>query len=183
MAYDAVRHRMVLFGGQIGADSFPADTWTWDGLSWQRVALSGPAGRVHHTMVYDAAGERVLLFGGSSPSTGDLGDTWAWNGSGWTAAAPAITARTHARLGVLSRGVILLGGFPAQPAGSALLLENGAWRADDQPNAPAARYLTAMAFDPTRAVTVLFGGGDPASDQLYDDTWRFDDAAGWTQLR
>jgi hypothetical protein len=31
MAHDAVRHRMVLFGGQIGADSFPADTWTWDG--------------------------------------------------------------------------------------------------------------------------------------------------------
>jgi hypothetical protein len=182
MAYDAVRERVVLFGGQIGTSSFPSDTWTWDGQSWQQVASTGPSGRVHHSMIYDAVGARVLAFGGTAPNIGDQGDTWSWSGTAWSAAASPTSPRTHARLGVLSRGIILLGGFPASSTPRVLLLENGAWRIDDQPNVPSARYLTALAFDPLRKVTVLFGGGDPSSNTLYNDTWEFDATSGWRRI-
>jgi hypothetical protein len=43
LAYDPVRERVVLFGGQstMGADStLPGDTWEWDGRQW--VLVDGP---------------------------------------------------------------------------------------------------------------------------------------------
>ena len=182
MAWDAGREKIVLFGGQIGIDSFPGDTWTWDGQSWEQVATTGPSGRVHHTMAYDPLAGQVLVFGGYAPATGDKGDTWSWSGSSWSVAAPAITPRTHARMGRTTQGMIILGGTPVQAPGSVLLLQNGSWQPANQPNAPSARYLTAIAFDPARNVTVLFGGGDPGSDQLYADTWEYSTGSGWRRV-
>jgi hypothetical protein len=179
MAYDAERQRIVLFGGQLGTTSFPGDTWAWDGQAWQRAAANGPSGRVHYALVYDPVRRGVLLFGGLNPAAGDLGDTWLWTGASWGSAATAATPRTHASLGVSSRGVVLFGGFPSSPT---MMLENGTWRADPQPNTPSARYLTAMAFDPLRKVTVLFGGGDPSSNMLYSDTWEYDATSGWRRM-
>ena len=181
MVYDKTRHRMVLHGGQQSLQSFPSSTWTWDGTAWQEHAAAGPGSRIHHTMLWDPVGQRVLLFGGSRPpSGGDAGDTWAWNGSSWASAAAAITPRTHARLGLTVDDVILLGGFQAQSA-TVLALDDGAWSA--MPGmGPGARYLTAMAFDAARGVTVLYGGGDPASDRLYSDTWEFSPGMGWRRV-
>ena len=176
MVYDAARQRVVLYGGQANPTTFPADTWTWDGNEWERFAGTSPAGRVHHTMTYDPSGARVLMFGGS---VGGNGDTWAWNGAAWSPAAPATTPRTHATLGLTSSGVILYGGM--SPQLPVLKLEGAAWRADVEPNAPAPRYLSAMAFDAKRNVTVLFGGGEPASDRLYNDTWEYSVATGWVK--
>jgi len=72
MAYDAARHRIVLFGGR--ENQFLADTWEWDGVIWvQRSPLASPSPRRSHAMTYDAARQRVVLFGGSQ----GLADTWA----------------------------------------------------------------------------------------------------------
>lgn len=180
MAYDAARQRVVLFGGQVTLDSFPDDTWTWDGTSWTQAATTGPAGRVHYSMVYDPGGQRVMLFGGAAPAEhANKGDTWAWSGATWTEAASATVPRTHARIGRTSAGFIVLGGFPALSNGSVLSLSGTTWQTVTQPNAPSARYLTAMAYDPVRGVTVLFGGGNPADDRLYADTWQYTPASGW----
>jgi hypothetical protein len=73
--------------------------------------------------------------------------------------------------------MILFGGV--DPQAPIMLLDGGAWRSDAQINAPSPRYLAAMAFDPRRNVTVLFGGGDPASDKLFNETWEFSAATGW----
>lgn len=40
------------------------------------------------------------------------------------------------------------------------------------------RYLTGVAFDKHRNVLVVFGGGDPSSDRLFDDLWELD-ASSW----
>jgi hypothetical protein len=181
MAYDAVRKRVVLFGGQLDPTTFPSDTWEYDGTAWQQITPpSGPTGRVHHTLAYDPASSRVLLFGGGQPATGDKGDTWAWNGAAWTSAAAEIAPRTHAKLGLTSRGVILFGGLGSSLP--TLLLQNSQWQPDNQPNAPGARYLTAMAYDPERNVTVLYGGGNPSSDALFADTWEYSAASGWHEI-
>jgi hypothetical protein len=183
MVYDREQRRVVLFGGQMGTTSFPGDTWAWDGTSWERVTATGPGGRIHHTLVYDAGGRRTLLFGGYDPArSADLGDTWSWNGTSWSAAAQPTAPRTHARLGQAPDGIVLVGGLQADlPA--VLRLAGTAWGVAGGSSAPATRYLTALAFDPVRNVTVLFGGGDPFSDRLHDDTWEYSTGRGWVRIR
>ena len=112
MAYDAVRARVVLFGGSPtlgttvgGHTEQPADTWLWDGVGWARAedldpeGDGGPSGRYGHAMVYDPRTERVLLYGGAvydpscEPPTDPFAtwscyaepveDLWAWDGVSW----------------------------------------------------------------------------------------------------
>lgn len=91
MTYDRGRGRVVLFGGSVslgnGENIRPTDTWEWDGVSWSRVAETGPAGRVGHSMSYDEARGVVVLFGGNLFDSNFATDTWEWNGATWTRAA------------------------------------------------------------------------------------------------
>ena len=180
MVYDAERQRVVLFGGQSVPGTLATGTWTWDGTSWQESPSGAVANRIHHTMVYDPTGRRTLLFGGIT-SSGDAGDTWAWNGTSWTSAAASTVARSHARLGVTSEGVILLGGFQNSSTTVSRLV-GGSWSAQTSGNDPGGRYLTALVYDPDRQVTVLFGGGALANDQLLNDTWEYSTASGWRRI-
>jgi hypothetical protein len=179
MVYDAERRRTILFGGQTVPGTFATGTWTWDGDAWQQTTPPNPPARIHHTMVYDALTRRTLLFGGVS-SGGDLGDTWAWTGTSWEPAAPATTPRSHARLGATTDAVMLVGGIDA---GAAIArLAGGTWSVMAAGTSPGPRYLPAIVYDPDRQVTVLFGGGDPATDRLMDDTWEFSSSTGWRRV-
>lgn len=178
MVYDPERRSVVLFGGQVTPGSLAAGTWTWDGTTWQAISGASPPLRYHHAMVYDPAGRRTVLFGGVTLS-GAAGDTWAWDGTSWTTAATSIAPRTHARAGLTSGGVIVYGGFPAA---SGMLALNGSLWSEVSGSNPGPRYLTAMAYDPMRQVTVLFGGGNPSTDQLYADTWEYVVATGWRRV-
>jgi hypothetical protein len=77
MAFDALRNRVVLFGGNGPLN----DTWEWDGTTWVQmtVAVSPPA-RGGHAMAYDAARRQVVLFGGWLPTL--FSDTWVYGLSG-----------------------------------------------------------------------------------------------------
>jgi hypothetical protein len=85
MAYDSVRHRVVLFGGTGGGAL--GDTWEWDGSSWSQRSTFGAPPRWGHSMVYDSGTNRVFMFGGNNG--GVLNDTWEWDGSLWTQWQPA----------------------------------------------------------------------------------------------
>src|SRR5260370_17209857 len=68
MAYDPVRQRTVLFGGDhiqpyaLGEEN---DTWEWDGTTWARDWTdAAPSVRAGQSMVYDSALGRMVLFGG-----------------------------------------------------------------------------------------------------------------------
>lgn len=81
MTYDAVRQRIVLFGGHHDPSStFLADTWEWDGVDWTNVATSAqPAGRGQSAMVFDALRGRTVLFGGALGwGNNEAGDTWEY---------------------------------------------------------------------------------------------------------
>ncbi len=82
MAYDPVRRRCVLFGGNDRTRVFN-DTWEWDGSSWSR----GPAGcappeRWAAAMTH-VPGQGIVLFGGfrTGATKPVLADTWLYNGS------------------------------------------------------------------------------------------------------
>jgi hypothetical protein len=181
MVYDAALQRVVMYGGQVNVTTFPADTWTWDGTTWERIHTTGPTGRVHYGLAFDAASQRTYLFGGAVPGAGRSGDTWYLAASGWTSAALATTARSHAELAVSSRGLLLVGGFPAGQAATVQRLTSTGWTEDAQPGHPGSRYLTATAYDPVRQVTVLFGGGPHGANTLLNDTWEFHESTGWVR--
>lgn len=88
MAYDSVRQRCVVFGGE----GVGADTWVWNGATWAQVSPpTSPPARKGHTMAFDAVSQVVLLHSGISGST-VFDDTWSWDGTSWvqisTSASP-----------------------------------------------------------------------------------------------
>ena len=84
-AMAALNGKVVLFSGELDANTIPPDTWEFDGAAWTKLAVTGPKGRWHHGMTtFDG---KVLLFGGDPGSPGGggfLGDTWTWDGASWT---------------------------------------------------------------------------------------------------
>ncbi|MDX9710729.1 MAG: DUF4215 domain-containing protein [Trichloromonas sp.] len=83
MAYDAVRKRIVLFGGDDGINKLN-DTWEWDSTNgaWAERNVSGvkPLSRSSHAISYDAGRKKIVLFGGRSVNK-DLNDVWEWDGT------------------------------------------------------------------------------------------------------
>ncbi|MFN7971908.1 MAG: kelch repeat-containing protein [Acidobacteriota bacterium] len=185
MAYDSARRRVVLFGGYKGA-ARQNDTWEWTGTSW----APGPAApaaltpRYVHAMAYDASRQRVVLFGGED-GQGLRNDTWEYDGSAWMpgATAPGGLAPRFGHAMVYDASdqqVVLFGGYLGQNnyRKDTWIYDGNGWMPG--PTAPAglaARSFHAMAYDPIRGMTVLFGGAGISGN--LDDTWLFDGAA-WT---
>src|SRR5712664_1416793 len=79
MAYDTVRRRSVLFGGNDSVN-YLADTWEFDGSTWTQLQVASPTGRYLAPMVFDSARGVAVLTGGTGFG-GIQTDTWEWNGS------------------------------------------------------------------------------------------------------
>ncbi|MEO8635610.1 MAG: kelch repeat-containing protein [Gemmatimonadales bacterium] len=193
LVYDRARRRIVLYGGDRGAEPPATDTWSWDGHDWRRLATTGPSPRAA-SMVFDAGRDRIVLFGGGGPSGELHNDTWEWNGDRWNlviADSQAGSPPPRALFGLAydaRRGVVVLtagfGGF--NPATRQPALYNDTWEWDgrtwhqvDIPG-PGARDHLAMVYDPERAAILLHGGGSPQAG-LQGDTWSYD-GTRWTPL-
>jgi hypothetical protein len=74
MAFDSLRGRTVLFGGEISQVRL-RDTWVWNGSALAQIAISGPT-RGFHKMAYDNLRERTVVFGGYFNGPSCLGDIW-----------------------------------------------------------------------------------------------------------
>jgi hypothetical protein len=94
MAYDAIRDRLVLFGGCVDvadnqgceeADSASLnDTWQWDGSAWTQLDLAtSPSARNSHAMSYDSVRGRTLLFGGGLGDGRETSEAWEFDGTEW----------------------------------------------------------------------------------------------------
>jgi hypothetical protein len=101
VAYDPVRQRVLLFGGEVllaGSQPGPVldALWAYDGVDWSRIQNSGtwPAARWQHRLAYDAAHDRVVMFGGLLGGA-VTSETWLWDGTTWQQALP--TASPPAR--------------------------------------------------------------------------------------
>ena len=188
MAYDAGRHRLVLFGGLTGfGDNLKtlADTWEWNGEYWMQVADTGPSERHDTAMAYDASIGRVVLYGGSG-----LGSTqtWEWDGEAWTQTESEIgpgqqighaMAYDDAR-----KRVVLFGGEPLQQGEATGTNDtwerNGAVWARVADTGPERTHFPAMAFDSKRVI--LFGGRAGSGSTAYTSgaTWQWD-GKHWAQ--
>lgn len=81
---------VVLYGGQTDTGSGPevaADTWTWDGSSWNLACSSCAPGK-RYGAAAAGNGTNVLLFGGLTDLLGVgtlANDTWSFDGTTWNA--------------------------------------------------------------------------------------------------
>lgn len=180
MAYDTRRNRLVIFGGNNGANL--GDTWEWDGTTWTQRAVGGsaPAPRTFHSMVFDSARGYAVLFGGTTGGYPQFGDTWAWNGSSWTLLSggstdPSLLRQEHAMVYDTHRTrIVMFGGFGGLISTATWEWNGTSWaRVFNQ--GPKYRYSHAMAFDSSRGKTVLFSGRDPAvqNHPPLGDTWEY----------
>jgi hypothetical protein len=81
MAYDALRQRIVRFGGYLdGSGTSQIDeTWEWDGSRWSLSSpLARPSARGGHTMAFDARRSLIVLYGGYRHN-----EVWEYDGSTW----------------------------------------------------------------------------------------------------
>lgn len=190
LAFDSVRGRCVLFGGAAGATRF-GDTWEWDGTTWSlRTPATAPSPRAGHALAYDRARARIVLFGGNTGVAN--AETWTWDGTTWTQAAPTAfpSARVHhAMAWDDARGVVVLFGGSSSPGGQPDLRDVWEWDGtnwvDRTPSPvpatwPAARGYHALAFDPGRRRTYLFGGYTAASGRTRETReW---DGTNWATI-
>lgn len=188
MAFDTTRNRRIIFGGNDGSNAGTSDTWEHDGVKWTPRAGPAPEGREQAITGYDAARGRVYMFGGDA--NGAQNDIWMWGGQAW--------GRIHrinhpgARWGAASAyftgldRLVLFGGYNSGNFDS-----QDTWRFNpaiaqwEQMSIaaplPAARSLSAAAYDSQRGRMVLFGGLRQSGFLAYGDTWEYDGST-WTQV-
>ena len=162
MAYDGARSRVVLFGGTVssGGRGRSADTWEWDGTSWQLIdPPRSPPTRRDHVMAYDVARGRVVLFGGTADRA-----TWEWDGATWHRIVtphypPGLNNHTMAYDAARGR-VVLFGVRDSSSHGGDTWQWDGArWELiEPLGSSPSPRRGSAMAYDASRGRVVLFGG-------------------------
>lgn len=186
MAYDSLRERVVLFGGD-NAGVLTNATYEWDGSAWTQVNPGGPGApspRAGAKMVFDSARGVCVLVGGATAS-GASDETWEWDGLSWTLVASGPNSPGGGRdffsaAYDASRGVtVVYGGLP--PLAETFEWNGAVWSAVTTPNLVGAgdRHMAAMTYDPIHQQVVLFGGVDLAG--LHNDVWGYD-GVDWTRL-
>jgi hypothetical protein len=172
MDFDAARGVSVMYGGYCG-EGYCSDTWEWDGSSWNVLMESGGpgSGLSYHAMAYDLVHSVSVVYGGDGTGQNYTTDAWFWNGSFWTEAQPVAPGM-----------VVTCGDCGAarkvRPKERRTARQTSSKRLEDL--TLTYRQSTALAYDAARGVTVLFGGMDSSSNNLYD-TWAWNGNT-WTQL-
>lgn len=175
LAYDPATGQLLLFGGSLEFGPI-AETWSWDGSTWtQLTPATSPAARSQAALAYDPASSQLLLFGGAAEET-PLGDTWSWSGSNWVKLSPATSPSPRVAPALAydsaTQQFLLQNGV----GGTGTLNDQWAWNGSTWIKQ---RQLSAvnptrdgrsMAYDPTLAQLVLFGGGTNGGPNL-GDTW------------
>ncbi|MBM4061184.1 MAG: hypothetical protein FJ265_08830 [Planctomycetes bacterium] len=175
MCYDALRDRIVLYGGRTVYAS-PADTWEFDGTDWQqRQPANSPGPRQEMVMAHDTSRGVTVLFGGfREPTSLLLGDTWEYDGTDWLETSPPNSPSPRYRCAFAydsrRQRIVVYGGYDgAQILDDTLEYGGSAWVVTaTSGGSPHATEMYA-AYDPVRTRTVTFGGvGTVFSNQTFE---------------
>src|SRR5262245_28920965 len=203
LAYDAARHRLLMYGGKGDNDVNVSELWCFEfGTGkWSQLRSEGqqPPPREDHTLVVDTTNDQLVMFGGedgdSSPAT-------------WTFDLKALSWKeiTHASAPVLeshvaiydpkARRMVVFGGMREKDGKKELGQETwildldranascGSWSAlpDAKPCPPPRREHRGL-YDPVRHRMLVFGGRQRSVASYLDDVWALDLAAGvWSEI-
>ena len=175
MAYDPIRERIVLFGGQTKDHSL-GDTWEWDGTKWhEHHPETSPPARCCHVMFFDTQRGNIVVSSGLQTPEYFFSDLWEWDGENWAqineAYTPQFSGYASAYSSKRGMGVTLVGS-------DTWIWQNGQWTFD-QTTDISCRADASMTYDVSRHLYVLYGG--QSSNCFHNDTWTFD-GESWTKV-
>ena len=155
-----------------------ADTWLWDGHTWERIGASGPSGRSLASMAFDGKRDMFVLFGGET-ARGASDETWTFNGA-WKLQSPAHRpgARWGAGIGYDpgSGLVVLYGGHVARGAEEGVSGDD-TWTWNGEDWTPVSGADQPSHRDGPRLVTagdnLLLVAGHDFNVTYYGDAWRW----------
>jgi len=181
----------ILYGGQdsggTGGNGTRDDTWIWNGITWQNMQPAvSPGGLMWHAMAYDDTRDVTVAYGGRRNIWNNneyLGETWEYNRSlnQWTNMGPLNTPGQMLRPAMcyhpVLQQIILFGGELDTGLGSdATWTYDGIdWTQTNQTGTkPPPRMGAQMLANYNGNVVVLFGGRDPVTFNILNDTWEHD---------
>lgn len=180
IAYDPVRQRVVLFGGQ-GESGVMPDTFEWNGSVWALKATTGPTPRTAAGMAYHPGLGKVLLYGGTPQSGPPSVRTWMWDGTSWTDvgtnSAPQVTVAAMAYDAANSRMLLIGNDGQTNARMYEFSTATSSWFATGI-SGPQGDFNYAMAYDAPRATMVLHGGKLGSASQWWEFTGA--GAGAWT---
>jgi hypothetical protein len=182
MVYFAAIGKTVLVGGNNGTGARLAETWLWDGSTWEKLAAPSPGG-AFVGLAYDSFRERVVRYSGGSTVS-------EFDGTSWTTITPpkrpsnrqVVTMAYDA----VRKRVVMFGGlnFTPSPLNDTWEWDGTNWTevAISSLGRPPARAYHAMTYDAARQKVVMFGGDSlhGGSGVIYNDTWEWD-GTSWSQ--
>ena len=151
---------------------------------WELIATpTSPPARYYGGMTYDVIRGQTVVFGGGQSAPGFRNDMWTFDGTDWTQVTPPTvpTARGGFQMiyDLARDRVVVFGGRAG--TGFNPPLSNETWEYDGTTwtqvitaNAPAPRQWFAMAYDPARSRTVLYGGQASNFPIDSNETWEYD---------
>jgi hypothetical protein len=201
-AYDSVRNKVVMFGGNNGSAAIN-ETWEFDPttLLWQQITpVASPGIKAGPYMGYDPSRNKVVVFGGWTGSA-FTNDTWEYDPATptWTQKFPASPPTVAADAAGMSGGrlqydpvrhtLVMCSGRSGTPSSNVDLIAVSEYNGTNWTNRaptggpPTVRESAGWIYDPARARFVLFGGQPwTQATLLAFDTWEYDSAANtWTQ--
>ncbi|MFH1230486.1 MAG: fibronectin type III domain-containing protein [Planctomycetota bacterium] len=166
MAYDAGRHKTVLFGGETDSGAYSNETWEWDGTDWTlRTPIHKPLAQWGNAMAYDSKRHRILFYRGFGWSN----ELWSWDGIDWTlikspANSPVKCSPAMAYDSVRDR-LVMIGQDETWEY-------NGTnWSLKSPENKPIPAHGHTIVYDSVRRRIVLFGG--VVGCYSTNDTWEW----------
>lgn len=179
MAWDADRHKVVLFGGINENGQVFGDTWELDMTmrQWTQIVGAGPPARYATAMAFHPTRHKVVMFGGyatGGTTGGATSDTWEYDATGWTQRTlitqppPRGDHTLSYDYGGGTDEVVVVGG--SDPPGRALddiWTYDGAWSPRPAKGSPPPA-VTPLVFDVAEGVAV-YASGSPMFQ-----TWAFD---------
>src|SRR5215212_3823397 len=182
MAYDTVRQRTVLFGGDVlePTPGYSNETWEWDGTEWTQIDDTGRPGRAYAAMVFDRERECLVLSGGGvvvGSNWQPLGDTWEWGAeTGWVKRQD-VGPRSWGspNMADTAEHTVLVGTPPSRTGAVQTWEWDSRLWTQRQDMGPLARDSSVLTYDRQRDRVVLFGGQlsqiGAVSFPLLGDTW------------
>lgn len=184
IAWDPAGERVVLVAGNARLEELN-DTWTWNGTAWSEASrLPGPRSDAAFALGPD--GRTAFVFGGYVPLGGfALIDAWRYDGAWHRVPGEGPSRRRGAAAALHGETAVVFGGSMDSAFGERFYADTwtwdatGGWAEVPAGEGPSDRGGAAMAYDPVRGRTVLFGGAD--GEAAFGDTWEWD-GASWTPV-
>ena len=178
MVYDEARQQVITYNLQFLPGFDFTQTWDGNNNNWQVASGTGLPRSNTYDLAYDRVRQRVVCNIEEAGST-TLYDTYEWDGAAWTLATANSPGPGKITYDPIRQHTVLFGGASGDETWT---WDGTTWTQVFPADSPPARSRPAMAFDDSRGVLVMYGGGTsgPPSGQL-DDLWEWD-GNNWHQI-